>query len=307
MNTYLIRNYTESGYQTIPSVRLSDDEYGRGLQCFVPACVDIVPIDRNQRIIYLARRASKPMTGWWWIGGRMAAYETKEEAAVRNFRRETWLELAPNRLQLAAIFDYRWKDRAQAPQGVGCHMLGYTFTVELTTGELANVAVNLERGEYETSAGLTAFSREKLVEEKVFPAILDLYDHIFPAHENVEFGALSLASSDARRDIREFGFNSSAFQDFVIKDASKPLGQHYHREKFEIFYFLEGSGTIQTARVDAEGKIVGEIKKSEVTSGSVIRIPPCHTHRFDLVSNTRFVAFSSKPFDAGDMIACPIV
>ncbi len=185
MKTCLIHSYTESGYEAIPSVRLSDNEYGRGLQCFVPACTDIVIIDRLRRVIYLARRASKPMIGWWWIGGRMRPGEIKEEAAAWNFRRETGLELIPSRLCLEAVFDYRWKDRAQVPEGIGCHMLGYTFVVELTTEEMAAVAVNLEKKEYETSAGLTAFSREKLVEEKVFPAILDLYDHVFPQHEYV--------------------------------------------------------------------------------------------------------------------------
>ena len=77
----------------------------------------------------------------------------------------------------------------------------------------------------------------------------------FKGSEEVEYGSLALASSDERRDIREFGFNDCAFQDFTIRDASKPLGQHYHREKFEVFYFLEGGGAIRTARVDAEGKI----------------------------------------------------
>lgn len=128
----------------------------------------------------------------------------------------------------------------------------------------------------------------------------------FTNREEVEHGPLKLVSSDARRDIHEFEFGGSAFQDFLIRDASKPLGQHFHREKFEIFYFLEGGGTIRTARVNAEGKIIGEIKQFEVGPGSAIRIPPYYTHRFDIASHTRFVAFSSKPFDAGDMVGCPI-
>ena len=135
--------------------------------------------------------------------------------------------------------------------------------------------------------------------------IPDFYKHISTEHD-VECGSLLLVSSDARRDIREFEFRDSAFQDFVIKDASKPLGQHFHREKFEIFYFLEGGGFIRTARVDATGAIVGEVDRFAVGPGSIIRIPPMHTHRFDLVSNTRFVAFSSKPFDPKDLNACPI-
>jgi len=155
----LVGSYTEKDYQAIPSVRLSDEEYGRGLLCFVPACADIVPIDEAKRIIYLARRASKPMVGWWWIGGRMAPHETKEEAAVGNFKRETGIELSRGRLKLATILDYRWEDRAQEPQEVGCHMLAYTFTVELTEDELASS---------------TAFNRKRLVAEKVFPAIFEI-------------------------------------------------------------------------------------------------------------------------------------
>lgn len=124
--------------------------------------------------------------------------------------------------------------------------------------------------------------------------------------EKVVCGTLSLASSDVRRDIHEFEFSDAAFQDFVIRDASKPLGQHFHREKFEIFYFLEGGGTIRTAQVDKDGRIIGEVKLFEINSGSVIQIPPYHTHRFDLLPNTRFVAFSSKPFDPSDMSTCPI-
>lgn len=302
----LIGSYTEKGYQSISSVYLSDDEYGRGLQCFVPACTDIVPIDVERKIIYLARRVAKPMTGWWWFGGRMTPHETKEEAAVRNFKRETGLELPQNRFTLAAIFDYRWKDRAQPPQEIGCHMLVYTFTVELTAAELAFVSANLEKEEYEKGAGLFAFDREQLVGEKVFPAILDLYDYVFSTREEVECAPLKLVSSDARRDIHEFEFGGSAFQDFLIRDTSKPLGQHFHRKKFEMFYFLEGGGTIRTARVNSEGKIISDIKQFEVGPGSAIRIPPYHTHRFDLATHTRFIAFSSKPFDADDMRVCPI-
>lgn len=302
----LVGSYTESEYQSIPLVRLLDDEYGRGLQCFVPACTDIVPIDRNRRIIYLARRKAKPMSGWWWIGGRMTPHETKEEAAARNFKRETGLELLQNRLKLTAVFDYRWKDRAQPPQEIGCHMLAYTFIVELTAAELTSISVNLEKEEYEKETGLFAFDQKRLIKEKVFPAIFDLYEYVFSTQEEVEHGPLKLVSSDARRDIHEFEFGGSAFQDFLIRDNSKPLGQHFHREKFEIFYFLEGGGTIRTTRVNAKGKIIGETKQFEVGPGSTIRIPPYHSHRFDLTPQTRFVAFSSKPFDADDMISCPI-
>lgn len=127
--------------------------------------------------------------------------------------------------------------------------------------------------------------------------------------QEVESDVLRLVSSDARRDIYEYEFTQGdcAFQDFTIRDTSKPVGQHFHKEKFEIFYFISGGGRIRTARVSSDGKITDEIKIFVVSAGSAIRIPPYHTHRFDLVENTRFVAFSSRSFDPTDMIACPIV
>ncbi|MBI2121738.1 MAG: NUDIX hydrolase [Candidatus Sungbacteria bacterium] len=176
----LISSYTEDGYKPIPFVRLPDKEYGKGLQCFVFACADIVPIDVKRKVIYLARRQSKPMIGWFWIGGRMEPYETKEEAVTRNFKRETGLAFSQNRFKLTAIFDYRWKDRAQLPQTVGCHMATYTFTVELTSKELVYASRHLDKDEYKIGGGLIPFTREKLISEGVFPAIVDLYGFIFP-------------------------------------------------------------------------------------------------------------------------------
>ncbi len=175
----LVNSYTENGFKSIPSVRLSDDEYARALQCFVPACIDVVPVDIDKKMFYLARRVSKPIIGWWWIGGRMAPHETKEEAAVRNFQRETGLEISQNRFKLAAVLDYRWKERAQSPQETGCHMLGYTFSVELTVSELASISGNLNENEYEKGTGFFAFDRKRLIKEDVFPSILDLYDYLF--------------------------------------------------------------------------------------------------------------------------------
>lgn len=129
---------------------------------------------------------------------------------------------------------------------------------------------------------------------------------IYEERQEVECKSGVLVSSDARRDIHEVAFAESAFQEFIVRDVTNPLGQHFHKEKFEVFYFLEGGGTIRTAEVDPYGRITGEVKSFAVASGSAIKIPPWHTHRFDLVPDTRFIAFSSKPFDPNDMTSCPI-
>ena len=175
----LIKSFKEDGYSPITHIRLSEEEYSRALSCFTPVCTDVVPIDVDRKNIYLARRSSKPMTGWWWIGGRMLPSDTKEQSVARNFKRETKLKISQNRFRLVGVLDYRWKDRAQSPQGVGCHMLAYTFTLELTEKEIASLTGNLDKDEYEAGTGLIAFNREQLVKEEVFPAIINLYDHIF--------------------------------------------------------------------------------------------------------------------------------
>ncbi len=173
----LVKTHTEEGFQPIPSLFLSDGEYGRGLQCFVPCATDIVIINRKERTFYLACRKSKPVSDWWWIGGRMKPGELKEEAAARCFKRETKLALPPNRFELAAVIDHRLKDRQQEPQTLGCHMNAFTFTVELTPDELAQIS--LDEKEYEKEVGLAVFSGGDLVTREVRPIVVELYNHIF--------------------------------------------------------------------------------------------------------------------------------
>ena len=176
----LVRSYTDDGYQSYPSIRLSDEEYAKSLQCFVIACADILPINLEKKTIYLASRNIKPKKGWWWIGGRMMPHDLPKDAAARNLKRETNLEIPQNRFKLVAVLDHRCKDREQQPQDIGYHAMAYTFTVELTDAETASASENLDKDEYKQRKGLSVFNRERLVNEKVDPAILDLYDHIFP-------------------------------------------------------------------------------------------------------------------------------
>ncbi len=176
----LVQSYVESGASQIPNVRLSDEEYTRGLQCFVPLCTDIVPVDRERKLIYLAKRSAKPMAGWWWLGGKMNPSETKEGSALRCLRRETGLVISEDRLTLVAFMDLHWKDREQNPQAIGCHMADYIFAVEFSSKELGHIRENLEAQEYHVGEGLTPFDRKGLIEVEVFPAILDVYDTLFP-------------------------------------------------------------------------------------------------------------------------------
>ena len=177
MKNIVMLVHTEEGFSPPESVYLSDEEYGRGLQCFVAGAVDAVIINRETRTFHLAKRRFKPVPGWWWIGGRRKPGELAEVAIARLFKRETKLDLPPYRFVLVASIDHQLKDRQQEPQELGCHMNAYTFVVELTPEELSSIS--LDEKEYESGARLTAFTKGDLVRANARQIILDLYDCVF--------------------------------------------------------------------------------------------------------------------------------
>ncbi len=171
--------YVEDGYVPIPRVRLGDAAYGLALQSFPVVCTDAVIYDSRRRTIFLAKRKSKPMTGWWVIGGRTLAGETMRESINRCFMRETKFDIGSLQFDYVCTNEYIWKDRQQVPQAIGCHCLARTFKIELSAVNRELVESNLECNEYDKSMGLREFTREDLVSEGVYSAILDVYDLIF--------------------------------------------------------------------------------------------------------------------------------
>lgn len=159
--------------------QISDKMYSVILDTFVIVCADVVPINRARKTIFLARRAAKPMQGWWVIGGRMWAGEKEHNAMHRKFLQETSVDIEPMRFEFVRMNRYHWKDRQQEPQDKGSDTLAYTFAIELTEDELRQSSENLEKREYEAGGGLQEFNREDLVHERVHEAVLDLYDQIF--------------------------------------------------------------------------------------------------------------------------------
>lgn len=303
-----VRSYAEKGYTPIPPARLNDQEYALGLQRFVPACTDVAIINQKERTLYLARRRSKPMTGWWWMGGSIIAKETPIESAIRCFRRETTLTLSAEDLVLRAVNTYLWKDREQEPRDIGCHMADWVFTVELPEAMVSSIV--LEKNEFEAEKGFTPFRRNVLVREEVFPAILDLYDTVFPPVQPPTFGRVALAHEDERRKIEEFNSDSFSVQMFDIKSSNMPLmplGKHAHSRKFEVFTILEGSGELLTCNIDPAENNQGVATRMSLERGSVVCLPPHVAHTFYLTSGSKMHCFSSRAFDQTDFIQCPFL
>lgn len=121
-----------------------------------------------------------------------------------------------------------------------------------------------------------------------------------------QVGFLHRAHRDARREIREFNGSGLCWSYFVVGESPGSLGNHFHREKIEELYFLEGEGQVLIALVNEGGKIVGKTETHSVGPHILVVIPPMYAHRLDLATGTRFLIRSSVPFDPNDLRKCPI-
>ena len=173
------RVYTEDPEFTMSPEHLPDDVYAQAISSLVVVCADVLFADRARKTVFLAHRKVKPMVGLWLIGGRIRAGEQADAGMARLVQKETSLVLPAGRFEFLAMHRYFFKDRKQQPQEKGTDALVYTFLAEVTPDELRIAAAHLDSGEYET-AGFEECNRDALVAAKVYPAILDLYDSVFP-------------------------------------------------------------------------------------------------------------------------------
>jgi ADP-ribose pyrophosphatase YjhB (NUDIX family) len=176
----LFRSYRETGFTRIPPAkRLSDAEYSKVLSSVVFACAYVVPISRQDKRLYLAERRVRPAQGPWWIGGRIDPNHSPRESAMANFFRETKFEINPEQLELVAVLDFCWKDRAQEPTTHGCHQVGFIHAVDFTANDLQCIALQLDEQEYDVHHGLRPFDHAALIAENVHPATVDVYERVF--------------------------------------------------------------------------------------------------------------------------------
>lgn len=145
--------------------------------------VDVVAINRERSIFYLAKRAVRPILGhWWWFGGRRNKGETPIQGICRIFKKEAGICPPEERLEpLAGTIEYIWQEREQDPVERGSHHIAHQFVLELTASELAAVQANLgQTNEYDGNGGLQEFDRNRILDEGLHPAILEVYNKIFP-------------------------------------------------------------------------------------------------------------------------------
>lgn len=179
MNIRRKNNIYIEGNPQIGECHLDAPLYARAIEAMIIVCSDAIIIDQKTKVFFLPRRAVKPMKGFWSIGGRRHPGENAATAITRIFKRDTSLNINSERFQPSLTIEVIWKDRKESPPKVGKHDVIQLFTIELTNHELETAHLNLRTTEYELGS-LTPFNREKIIEKQLHPALLDMYDTVFP-------------------------------------------------------------------------------------------------------------------------------
>lgn len=175
---YLWPSTTKPTFDPKPLDASAFDQYTRGC---VNVCADIIPFDRARKALVLARRSIKPQQGGaWYFGGRRVAGEAPAEAAVRHFKIDTGLDIAPERLRLLNIVEFMYPEREQEPKNVARHDLSHTFGLELTDAELEVMRGALRPTEY-MPGSLDFYGWEALQAEGVHPILPDVWQLLFGA------------------------------------------------------------------------------------------------------------------------------
>jgi hypothetical protein len=158
---------------------LSDTTYLEMVQKVPIPCTDAILTVADDRAIYLGKRVAFPMAGIWCLGGRIFFNdESLEDSISRCLQLETGVTINPGRFEdIGTSHLYSWVKVAQGD--FGGKNLAITFKLEVSRKELQKMAAGLSPKEYDPTFGLQRFSRERLVDEVVHPAMIDLFDDIF--------------------------------------------------------------------------------------------------------------------------------
>ncbi len=173
-----IRTFRQDPDHTMQPKFLSEAVYAEAMESMVIVNTDVVIIDPATRSLYLAKRKALPHSDWWIIGGRVMAGEPLEQAATRNFVRETKLQVSPESFRFITLYRYLWSQRSQEPQDAGSDNLAFTYALELSADQIKSIS--LDATEY-GSEGLHKFNQEALQANHVHPMLIDLYRRIFPS------------------------------------------------------------------------------------------------------------------------------
>jgi ADP-ribose pyrophosphatase YjhB (NUDIX family) len=158
---------------------ISNGTYGEMVQKTPIPCTDVILTTRDDAAIYLGRRVVFPMAGIWCLGGRIFFNdETFEDSVSRCLYLETGVRIIPARFEnIGPAHLYSWAKTAQGE--FGGKNLAIIFKLEVSPEEIKKMSQGLNPKEYDQKFGLQRFGRDRLMDEAVHPAMIDLFDDIF--------------------------------------------------------------------------------------------------------------------------------
>jgi colanic acid biosynthesis protein WcaH len=148
----------------------SDYDYGKVLDNFVIACVDVVVLHNSN--VLLEHRVNNPIRNEWWIlGGRVRKGESLTEAAQRGLLAEIGLNIVDKtRLKQVGTFNLVWPTRREPNPDNGCHQLLVAHAIEINNAEYMLVNKALRNN-------MKWFSVGDIESEKFLPELRDVIDH----------------------------------------------------------------------------------------------------------------------------------
>jgi hypothetical protein len=157
---------------------ISDAAYSEMVEKMPIPCTDAVLTVAGDKAIYLAERCVYPMKGLWIFGGRISFNDASPEQSIaRCLELETGQRFELSRFVKLADHLYSWVKTKQG-DFPGKNLV-LTYQIEVTKEELARMSASLAANEYNQDFGIQRFTRERLVNENVHPALIDLYDDIY--------------------------------------------------------------------------------------------------------------------------------
>jgi len=136
---------------------LDEEQYGLCMAAFPRVCSDIIAVHPQREGFYLARRIHHSAMGRWCFGGGQRRGQTPRDAAAANLRRETGIEVPPEKFTFLFATEMYWKHRNPQPQNLGeqCRVLTYCFVP--TNQEVANI--KLDPNEYDPEHGVQLYTK----------------------------------------------------------------------------------------------------------------------------------------------------
>ncbi len=107
-------------------MRITEELYRQFCRSMPLACVDLIVVDTDRRVLLLLRKNDPARGHWWFPGGRVLYLETRQQAALRKLRDECGIHAVC--VDEVGTYDVMLDDREK---GFTCHGITTLFAIHV--------------------------------------------------------------------------------------------------------------------------------------------------------------------------------